>query len=148
MNAPVLIWISQRFISGIHDGPILLHPFEEVIHDVICPLRELKRKDRLLRITVTRAPRYDEPVHLNPGVLGTSRADTPRSRKYLPGNQERHKGSEAAPRKGKAPRDEIVLVRSECRIGFMIHIVLDQRHRVGQTEVLNRILQELIAGAV
>ena len=30
----------------------------------------------------------------------------------------------------------------------MIHIVLDQRNRVGQTEVLNRILQQLIAGAV
>ena len=39
-------------------------------------------------------------------------------------------------------------MRSKGRIGLMIHIVLDQRHRVGQAEVLNRILQQLIAGPV
>ena len=87
-------------------------------------------------------------VHLNPAVLRTRRADTSCPRKDLSGNQEGHKGPEASPRKGKAPRDEIVLVRSKGRIGFMIHIVLDQRHRIGQTEIVNRILQQLIAGAV
>src|SRR5688572_31189585 len=106
MNAPVLIRIGQRFISGIHDGPILLHPFEEIIHDIIGTLGELKRKERFLRIAVARASRHDEPVHLNPGVLGTRRTDTSRSRKYLSGDQEGHKGSKAPPCKGEASRDE------------------------------------------
>jgi len=39
-------------------------------------------------------------------------------------------------------------MRSKGRIGFMIHIVLDQRNRIGQTEVLNHVLQQLIAGPV
>ncbi len=148
MNAPVLIRVGQRLISGIDDRAVLLHPFEEIIHDVIGALRDLKREERLLRVAMARASRHKESIHLNPAVLRARCADTPGPCKDLPGHEEGHKGSEASPRKGKAPRDEIVLVRSKGRIGFMIHIVLDQRHRVGQTEILNRILQQLIAGAV
>ena len=101
MNTAVLIRVGQWFISGIHDGTILLHPFEKVIHDVICALRELKREDRLLRVAMVRSSRDDESVHLNPGVLGTRRADTSGPRKDLSGDQKGHKGPEAAPRKGK-----------------------------------------------
>ncbi len=148
MNSAELIRIGQWFISGIDDGTILLHPFEEVIHDVISTLRKLKRKNRLLRVAMGRSSRNDESIHLNPGILRPRPADTSGSSKDLPGDQEGHKGPEAAPRKGETSRHEIVLVRSKGRIGFMIHIILDQRNRVGQTEVLNRILQQLIAGAV
>src|SRR2546423_14201928 len=104
MDTTVLIRIGQRFIPGIHDGAILLHPFEEVIHNVICALRELKQRERLLRVAMARSSRHDESVHLNPGILGTRRAYTSCPRKYLSRNQEGHKGSEASPRKGEASR--------------------------------------------
>ena len=102
VNATVLIRVGQWFISGIHDSAILLHPFEEVIHDVICALRELKREDRLLRVAMVRSSRHDESVHLNPGVLRARRADTSGSRKDLSGDQKGHKRPEAAPRKWEA----------------------------------------------
>ena len=148
MNTAVLIRVGQWFISCIHNGAILLHPFEKVIHDIIRALRELEREERLLREAMVRSSRHDESIHLNPGILGGRRADTSGPRKNLSGDQKGHKGPEAAPRKGKASRDEIVLVRSKRRVGFMIHIVLDQRNRVSQTEILNRTLQQLIACAV
>ena len=44
MNAAILIGVGQRFISRIHDGSILLHPFEEIVHDMVGALRDLKRK--------------------------------------------------------------------------------------------------------
>jgi hypothetical protein len=86
MNTAILIRVSQWFISGIHDGAILLHPFEEIIHDVIRALGELKREDGLLRVTMVRTSRHDESVHLNPSVLGTRRADTSGTRKDLSGD--------------------------------------------------------------
>ena len=148
MDTPVLIRIGQGLISRIDDGAILLHPFEEVIDDVIGALRDLKREERLLSVPMARASRHKEPVHLNPAVLRTSRTDTPCPCKDLPGNEESDKGSEASPGKGEPPRNKIVLVRSKGRIGFMIHIVLDQRHRIGQAEILNCVLEQLIAGPV
>ena len=54
MDAPILIGIGQGFISGIDYGAILLHPFEKIIHDVICALRNLKWEESLLRIAMTR----------------------------------------------------------------------------------------------
>src|SRR5688572_19781755 len=110
MNTAILIRIGQWFISGIDDGAILLHPFEEIIHDVVGALRELKRKERLLCIAMVRPSPHNEPIHLNPGILGTRRADTSCSRKYLSCNQERHKGAEPSPRKGETPRNEIIFV--------------------------------------
>ena len=103
MDATVLIRIGQGFISRIDDGAILLHPFEEIVHDVIGALRDLKREGSLLRIAMARFSRHEEPVHLNPAILRTSRADSSGSRKDLPGHEEGHKGSEASARKGKAP---------------------------------------------
>src|SRR5512147_1590797 len=101
MNSTVLIRIGQRLISGIHDGAILLHPFEEVIDDVICTLGNLKREEGLLRVAIVRSSRHNEPVPLNPAILGTSRADTSGPRKNLSGNQEGHQRSEAASGKGE-----------------------------------------------
>src|SRR5262249_22354060 len=141
MNAAVLIRVGQRLISGIHDGAILLDPFEEVIHDVICTLRNLKREGGRLRVAMVHSSRHNETVSLNPGILGTSRADTTGSRTNLSGNQKGHSGPETAPGKGKTARNEVVLMRSKGRVGFMIHIVLDQRNLVCQTEVFNHILQ-------
>ena len=103
MNATVLIRIGQGFISRIDDGAILLHPFEEIIHDVIGALRDLKREESLLSVPMARASRHEEAVHLNPAILRTRRADTPGSRKDLPGHEEGHKGSKTSARKGKAP---------------------------------------------
>src|SRR5262245_2972798 len=103
MNAPVLIRVGQGLISCIDDGAILLHPFEEIIHDVVCTLRDLKRKGKLLRITVARSSRHEKPVHLNPAILRTRRADTSGPCKDLSGYEEGHKRSKAPARKGKPP---------------------------------------------
>jgi len=110
MNAAVLIRIGQRLIPGIHDGAILLHPFKEVIYDVIRALRDLKREARRFRVAMMHAPRHNEPISLNPGVLGASRADTSGPRKNLSGHEEGHQWSKSAPGKGEPARNKIVLM--------------------------------------
>src|SRR4026207_1632021 len=147
MNAPVLIRVGQRLISGIDDRAVLLHPLKEIVHNIVSALRDLKREESLLSVPMARASRHKESIHLNPAALRTSCADTPGSGKDLPGNEEGHKGSEAAPGKGKAPRDEIVLVRPKGRVGLMIHIVLDERHLFTQPVWIGAIYQFGIAGA-
>ena len=97
MNTTILIRVGQRFIPRIHDGAILLHPFEEIIHDVIGALRKLKGKNRLLRVAMGRSSRHDESVHLNPGILRPRPTDTPGARQDLSSCQAGPKGPGAAP---------------------------------------------------
>src|SRR5205823_2767984 len=43
MQAPILPGVGQRFIACVDDGAIVLHPFEEIVLDIIRPLRDLKQ---------------------------------------------------------------------------------------------------------
>ena len=86
----------------------------------------------------------DEPPDLHPLVGITRASDAPRPGEHLTGDQKRHQWTEAAPGKGKLPRDEIVFMRAERRIGLVIDIVLDERHRLVQPQRPHRILNNPI----
>jgi len=44
VEAAVFAGVGQRFIAGVDDGAVELHPFEQVVGDEIGALADLKRR--------------------------------------------------------------------------------------------------------
>ena len=108
MDPAKLVGIRQWFISCVDDGPILLDPFKEVIHDVIRSLRNLE--GQCVRAVMERGPMHDQRPPVHPSIQRTGGADPSRAGKDLSSHQVRDQLVEASSGKGKLPGDEIVFV--------------------------------------
>ena len=96
MDPTKFIGIGQRFISRVHNRPIVLYPLEKIIDDVVAPLRNLKRQVRATSST-DGCTWNNQSIHLNPGILRTGGTDTPGSGKDLSGDQKRHERRQPTP---------------------------------------------------
>jgi hypothetical protein len=48
VNASELVRVGQRLIARVHDRPVLLNPFEEIVNDVVRALGNLKVQHGLI----------------------------------------------------------------------------------------------------
>ncbi len=86
MNTSILIGVGQRLIPRVHNRPIVLHPFEEIVHDVVGPLGNLERHDRPVLGIPQPRPMQNEPADLHPLIGITGATDSPGAGENLPGD--------------------------------------------------------------
>ena len=72
MQPSIIARVRQRFVAGVDDGAVVLHPLEEVILDVVRALADLERNWFLHgRNFATQPNRADGPNPPRPRVKHT-----------------------------------------------------------------------------
>ena len=79
---------------------------------------------------------YDQRTALHPSVHRAGGADASRAGKDLPRDQKGDQLIETASREWKLASDEIVFMRAEGGVRLVIDIVLNERNRIRESELL------------
>ena len=103
MEAAVFPRVGQRFVAGVDDGAIELHPLEEIIVDVVRPLADLKMAVRTVAQQVAAQ------------LSARSRTDPPGPGKEQAQGQKREQGENVAFGERRGTAHEVILVAAEGR---------------------------------
>ena len=101
MEAAIFPRVGQRFVAGIDDGAIELHPLEKIIVDVVRPLADLEM--------AVRAVPQQVAAQLGAG----GRADPPGPGKKQAQRQKRQQGQNIAFGERRGTAHEVVLVAAK-----------------------------------
>ena len=127
--------IRQRFVAGVDDGPVELHPLIDVVDDVIRALGELEIHARGRFGFVFERERIGLPHAARAGV-------------NLPGRQERKEGAQARRRELHFAPHEVVFVAAKRGAGEVIDVVFNQRDPAFRPQRRDRALHHGIARKV
>ena len=130
MQPPILSVVRKGLIACVDDGAVELHPLVDVVDDVIRALADLKfhRRAAAWRIEIEGE--------------GTGLPDAPCAGENLPSGEETEQRAEQRRMELYLATHEVIFMTAKSRAGVMIDVVLDERHAVGDLELLKCLLQD------
>src|SRR6185503_11286982 len=130
MEPAILARIGQWFIARVDNGSIVLHPFEEVVLDVIGALGNLEQ-GRLLALD-----------HLTAKTRGPNRSDASSAGKKHPQREESEQRKNVGFVQRRLAVEGIIFVATEGRAGVMVHVIADETDLLLQAQGAHGLLQK------
>src|SRR5436190_9131910 len=136
MKAAILTGIGKRFITRINDRAVELHPFEQIVVDVIRALADLE---------MTISPRTAQVAAKFRAGRG---ADATGANVKLPEGQKGEQRKHVAFGQRRGTANEVILMAAEGRAGIVIDVIANEANLIGDAQILDRLHQDGVAGAV
>jgi hypothetical protein len=128
--------VGQRFVAGVDDGAVELHPFEKVVVDVIGALADLEK------VLLPDARQFA------PGFGGHSRAHPARADVEHAQGQKGQERMDVGLGQRRGPADEVIFMAAEGRAHVMIDVVADEINFALQAHGFDRLQQHGVASRV
>ena len=136
MEPAVTAGIGQRFVPRVDDGPVELHPFEEIVVDVVRPLADLEEIG------------FPRPGQIAPRLRRHGRAHPARPAEQHAHSEEGQQRQDVSLGQLGRTSDEVVLVAAERRARIVVDVVPDEADLAGHSQLLDRLADHGVAGLV